>query len=61
MGQHELAPTNAPIGSFVHWWGRDFSLGVKCGLTIVHLFGAELVLGFFFLLVVFFPTLTSPT
>jgi hypothetical protein len=62
MGQHELAPTNAPIGSFVHWLGRDFSLGVKYGLlTIVHLFGVELFLGFFCLLVFCFPTLTSPT
>jgi len=49
MGQHELAPTNAPIGSFVHWLGRDFSLGTKCELTIVHLLGVELFLGFFFL------------
>jgi hypothetical protein len=48
MGQHELAPTNAPIGSFVHWLGRDFSLGTKCGLTTVYLFGVELFLGFFF-------------
>jgi hypothetical protein len=61
MGQHELAATNAPIGSFVHWPGRDFSLGTKCGLTIVHLFGVELFLGFFGLLVAFFSTLTSPT
>jgi hypothetical protein len=60
MGQHELTPTNAPIGSFVHYLGRDFSLGTKCGLIIVHLFGFELVLSLFFV-GCFSPTLTSPT
>jgi hypothetical protein len=43
------ALTSTPLGSSVHWMGRDFSLVPKSGLTTVH-FVLNHFLRFLFLL-----------